>query len=296
MQPKKYPRLGLEGSPGAPDTGDISKRLTFSQAAEAAAGASGGLIDLGGNFTLQRRTATYYDGCAAPAAGCACAVRRGGAGRMRRRSLRRRAPHRCRRALNPPQTTPPHQNRAYGEGYEMEEEEAPPPPAAAPPPQIKILVRGTDEALSSVRVELSSDNNVFFHFAHAVDAPAFNELRVEQRLMVELNQYPKILVKLLNQAREGTQLFGPSSTPFWVLIGRGERECAAPSACTTTPRPLLPPLCAAGRAGASLPASPPLAPAAAGVLLAAGVCGGAGGGGRRRRAPRLCTSPRFQGG
>lgn len=71
---------------------------------------------------------------------------------------------------------------------------------APPSPQVKVVVRGEGDGVSAVRLELASENNVFFHYTHGVDAGAFAKLRHEQRLMVELQAFPQMLVRMFNQA------------------------------------------------------------------------------------------------
>lgn len=66
-------------------------------------------------------------------------------------------------------------------------------------PQVKIVTRGTDDQVTAVRMELCSENNIFFLYSHAVEAETFHKLKYEQRLIVDINQYPKMLVRMLNQ-------------------------------------------------------------------------------------------------
>ena len=60
---------------------------------------------------------------------------------------------------------------------------APAPRAAAP---------------ESIRVELSSESNLFFHFVHDLDADSYAELQESQKLMVEFAEYPTVLLRMLN--------------------------------------------------------------------------------------------------
>lgn len=45
----------------------------------------------------------------------------------------------------------------------------------------KILVRGQPSGLEAIRVELSSESNLFFHYVHDMDASRFAVLQDSQR-------------------------------------------------------------------------------------------------------------------
>ena len=45
----------------------------------------------------------------------------------------------------------------------------------------KILVRGEPGRLEAIRVELSSESNLFFHYVHDMDAAKFQVLQDSQR-------------------------------------------------------------------------------------------------------------------
>ena len=59
--------------------------------------------------------------------------------------------------------------------------------------RIKILVRrkGKDEGdkLQAVRMELSSEADLFFHYTHFVDENSFPQLQEKQKLMVDFSEY-----------------------------------------------------------------------------------------------------------
>ena len=64
--------------------------------------------------------------------------------------------------------------------------------------KVKILVLGEDENPEQVRVELSSENDMFFHYTHNIDEMVFAKIQENQKLMVEYPDYPNILIKMLN--------------------------------------------------------------------------------------------------
>ena len=64
----------------------------------------------------------------------------------------------------------------------------------------KVAVQGDPAAPTAIKVELSSEADLFFHYSHVVDERAFKQLREEQRLMIEFNDYANVLARSLNQA------------------------------------------------------------------------------------------------
>lgn len=49
-----------------------------------------------------------------------------------------------------------------------------------------------------MKVELTSENDLFFHYTHLVDEDAFRTMQDSQKLMIDFNEYPNILVKMVN--------------------------------------------------------------------------------------------------
>ena len=64
--------------------------------------------------------------------------------------------------------------------------------------KVRILAVGPEGAYSGLRIELTSENNLFFHYAHELDAAEFGKLQEAQRLMVEFTEYPAVIVRNLN--------------------------------------------------------------------------------------------------
>ncbi|CAM9571902.1 unnamed protein product [Chrysoparadoxa australica] len=65
--------------------------------------------------------------------------------------------------------------------------------------RVKVLLLGDDDAPQSVRMELSSEADLFFHYTHEIAPEKFRDVADTQRLMVEFNDYPNILIRMLNQ-------------------------------------------------------------------------------------------------
>jgi hypothetical protein len=63
---------------------------------------------------------------------------------------------------------------------------------------VKILIAGVDESPSIVRVELSSESDLFFHFMHIVDEKEFLKIQETQKLVVDFIDYSTVLIRMLN--------------------------------------------------------------------------------------------------
>ena len=64
--------------------------------------------------------------------------------------------------------------------------------------KVKILTLGDEFALQQIRVELSSENDLFFHFTHALEEASYVSVQAQQKLMASFNEYPNIMIKMLN--------------------------------------------------------------------------------------------------
>eukprot|EP00511_Aplanochytrium_stocchinoi_P004054 CAMPEP_0204837724 /NCGR_PEP_ID=MMETSP1346-20131115/28788_1 /ASSEMBLY_ACC=CAM_ASM_000771 /TAXON_ID=215587 /ORGANISM="Aplanochytrium stocchinoi, Strain GSBS06" /LENGTH=240 /DNA_ID=CAMNT_0051973353 /DNA_START=108 /DNA_END=830 /DNA_ORIENTATION=+ len=64
--------------------------------------------------------------------------------------------------------------------------------------KVKMLVTGKDSSPESVKIELSSECDLFFHFTHVVDEVGFRIMQQQQKLMIDFVEYPKVLIRMLN--------------------------------------------------------------------------------------------------
>lgn len=64
--------------------------------------------------------------------------------------------------------------------------------------RVKVLLLGEDTNPQHLKVELTSENDLFFHYLHATDEAQFRVIQDMQKLMIEFNEYPTILVRMLN--------------------------------------------------------------------------------------------------
>jgi hypothetical protein len=81
--------------------------------------------------------------------------------------------------------------------------------------KIKVVVFGDDNSPSSVRLEISSEAELFFHYTCVINAQGFLQLREDQKLTCEFRDFPITLTKMFNQAiRE------PNTFLVVLLLGR----------------------------------------------------------------------------
>ena len=62
----------------------------------------------------------------------------------------------------------------------------------------RVCVQGDAASPTSVRLELSSEQDLFFHYTHQLDERAFRAVREEQRLMIDFQDYANVLARSLN--------------------------------------------------------------------------------------------------
>lgn len=62
----------------------------------------------------------------------------------------------------------------------------------------KVLVLGEENSPENIRLELSSENDLFFYYTHDVNEMTFKEIQNEQRIVVDFEEYLGVLVRMLN--------------------------------------------------------------------------------------------------
>ncbi len=81
--------------------------------------------------------------------------------------------------------------------------------------KMKLVVLGEDSSPSTVRLEVSSEAELFFHYTCVINAQGYLQLRDDQKLMCDFREFPVTLTKMLNQAiRE------PNHFVVVLLLGR----------------------------------------------------------------------------
>ena len=61
-----------------------------------------------------------------------------------------------------------------------------------------MTLSGEGNQLQNVKVELTSENDLFFHYTHSVDEDSFRHMQENQKLMIEFSDYTNILTKMVN--------------------------------------------------------------------------------------------------
>uniref|UniRef100_A0A7S1DPD2 Spindle assembly abnormal protein 6 N-terminal domain-containing protein n=2 Tax=Hemiselmis andersenii TaxID=464988 RepID=A0A7S1DPD2_HEMAN len=64
--------------------------------------------------------------------------------------------------------------------------------------KVKILVMGDVANPLTLRIELTSENDLFFHFNHNLDEHGFRQVQEHQKLMVDFPEYSNVLIRMLN--------------------------------------------------------------------------------------------------
>lgn len=72
--------------------------------------------------------------------------------------------------------------------------------------RVRVLVRGIQPDLEAVRIELTSESDLFFHYTHTIGPAAFQQLMQEaQKLMVDFNNYPSVFLRMVNSCIQAPQ-------------------------------------------------------------------------------------------
>ncbi|KAF1330801.1 Spindle assembly protein, partial [Globisporangium splendens] len=66
----------------------------------------------------------------------------------------------------------------------------------------KILISGDDADIHAVKVELSTESDLFFLYVHTCDADAFHMMQDQQKLMIDFADYANVLIRMLNNCME----------------------------------------------------------------------------------------------
>lgn len=64
--------------------------------------------------------------------------------------------------------------------------------------RVKVLLLGEDTSPQHLKIELTSENDLFYHYLHTTDEAGFRAMQDSQKLMIEFAEYPTILVRMLN--------------------------------------------------------------------------------------------------
>ena len=63
---------------------------------------------------------------------------------------------------------------------------------------MKLLLLGDEASPSAIRMELTSENDLFFNYTHTLEPDGFRTVQEAQKLMVEFGEYPSVLTRMLD--------------------------------------------------------------------------------------------------
>lgn len=64
--------------------------------------------------------------------------------------------------------------------------------------RVKILVLGDSMSPANLRIELVSENDLFFHYVHSIDEGGFRSMQDRQKLMIDYSEYSAVLTRMLD--------------------------------------------------------------------------------------------------
>mmetsp|Transcript_56635 Transcript_56635/g.64916 ORF Transcript_56635/g.64916 Transcript_56635/m.64916 type:complete len:236 (+) Transcript_56635:40-747(+) len=77
---------------------------------------------------------------------------------------------------------------------------------------IKMLILGDIQNPQVFKLELSSDNDLFFFYAHTVSNSSFRDVKEQQRLHVDFKEYPNVCIKSFSKCENSEQFI-----PLFIL-------------------------------------------------------------------------------
>ncbi|CRG97554.1 conserved Plasmodium protein, unknown function [Plasmodium gallinaceum] len=72
---------------------------------------------------------------------------------------------------------------------------------------VKILVLGDELNAQSVKIELTNETDLFFHFTQTIDEISFATMQNNQKLMINFSEYLQVLIKMFNSCIKEPQSF-----------------------------------------------------------------------------------------
>lgn len=64
--------------------------------------------------------------------------------------------------------------------------------------KVKVLILGDNTNPQHIKLELTSENDLFFQYIHTLDESSFQQLQSSQKLMIDFSELPTILIRMLN--------------------------------------------------------------------------------------------------
>lgn len=73
--------------------------------------------------------------------------------------------------------------------------------------KVKVLIQGPEDIPIAIRVELSSEADLFFYHHHSLDEAGFQAVKESQHLTVDFSNYAAILIRMLNSCIREPHIF-----------------------------------------------------------------------------------------
>ncbi|CAD8094371.1 unnamed protein product [Paramecium sonneborni] len=68
--------------------------------------------------------------------------------------------------------------------------------------KVKILVQGDQSTFENLKIELTSETDLFFNYITIVDKETYKKIKEEQKLTIDYPQFLQMLIKLLNSSHK----------------------------------------------------------------------------------------------
>ncbi|EZG58340.1 hypothetical protein GNI_094940 [Gregarina niphandrodes] len=90
---------------------------------------------------------------------------------------------------------------------------------AVEPLNIKVLIKGTECEPEQVKIEVTSENELFLHFTHKITRETFREICGDQNLLVDMADYPSVIMKMCNSSIQNPKTYiSWAKYVCWVLM------------------------------------------------------------------------------
>ena len=63
------------------------------------------------------------------------------------------------------------------------------------PLKLRLLITGDISQPQQFRIEITSENDIFFQYTHSCNAQSFEAIKENQALNIEFNEYPRVCLK-----------------------------------------------------------------------------------------------------
>ena len=108
-------------------------------------------------------------------------------------------------------------NREVPFELRLEDNDGPQEVASFEAIRCKILLGGEESNPVQIRLELSCENDLFFHFTSDVDMETFKVMKEKQKLEIYFSEYSGLLIKLFNNCIKEPQIY----TPVFIMQKEG---------------------------------------------------------------------------